>query len=519
MKTRKNFKLPESIRLRNYQVNAKDTAIQLITEQPSTWHLFSSPTGTGKSLIELKLLEEIPQSILVTPRLEIIAGMMDKLKHDVDGISDTELINLSKQYGIITPVRLRNILAKGELDFYPSVCIVDEAHHDLADTYQDINMYLNGVPKVGFTATPYRGTPRATQKFHQQWHDTINVCITLAEAIERGYCSLPSTKVWPLIDDDLINVMNGEFKVASTEYEVCDKISAIVTRCNMFFDRRQKLWDRPTMFSVPTTRSAIELTNALLNAGLPAMRVTQDTPRSMRALAFERTVKCETALVQIDVVSEGVDLPIRRLIDLKPTMSPVRWVQQIGRIMRPITDGEDAPEYICCCRNLERHCYLMEGMFPTSTILEAQTTFSAPSVRSGVRAVGLEGLGRFTITPVSLLDGTTVFTYNLVHVDGFKRTEYFVVVHPNYPDPVYGVKESTKDSNNEIKWGRWRLVESLPDLKGCQTAKAWDLTERQSAKWTKECQQSGLNPHKKITAREFQILPFLQNCGLNFRKH
>lgn len=515
MKSRLDFKLPESIKLRDYQDNAVSTAQQLIELQPENPHLFSSPTGTGKSLIELKLLQDIPNSILITPRLEIIAGMMDKLGHYVDGMSDNDLISLSKNYGIITPIRLRNILAKGELEFYPSVCIVDECHHDLADTYQDITMYLNGVPKVGFTATPFRGTPRGTQTFHKQWNDTINVCITLQDAINQGYCSLPETTIWPLIDDDLINVTNGEFKVASTEYEVCNVMTPIVTRCKQFYDNRQKMWDRPTMFSVPTTRTAIELTNALNNAGLPAMRVTQETPRNTRNNVFTKVVDCQVALVQIDIVSEGVDLPIRRLIDLKPTMSPVRWVQQIGRIMRPSTNP---PEYICCCRNLERHCYLMEGMFPNSTVVDCQTAFKAPSTRSGIRAVGLEGLGRFTITPVSLLNGATVFTYNLVHTEGFKRTEYFVIVHPNFPEPVYGKKESTKNDRGEMSWGRWQLVESLPDLKGCQTAKLWDLTEKQSAKWTRECESKGLNPHKKISNREFQLLPFLQNTGLNFSR-
>lgn len=514
---RNKFKLPDSIIPRDYQENFPTLARDLISTAPDTWHLFSAPTGTGKSIAELLALSRIPDSILITPRIEIIAGMMEKLGHYVNGLSDEALVGLSWSYGITTPIRLRSILSKGLLSFMPSVLLLDECHHDLASTYQDITMYLNGCPKVGLTATPYRGTPKQTEAFRSQWGNTVHSLIDLPTSIAKGYCTLPTPTIWPLLDDDTLDIQNGEFKLNSlnSAITVQQSLLNVANRVKQFYCSKTKLYDKPTMFSLSNTNVVNYLSNALTKSNLPHMCVTQETSRIDRQKAFNKVISNTHLLLQINVVSEGVDLPIERLIDLSPTLSPVKWVQQLGRIMRPNLQ----PEYICCCRNLERHCYLMEGLFPNSTVKDAQEAFEGKpsfSKRSGTRVVGLEGLGKFAVTPIHLLDGTVGFLYNLVHTSGYQRTEYLAFVHPNFPDPVRGMKIN-KEVNGEMKWGKWNLVGSLPDLKGCISAKTYELSDKQKVKWNNTAQTVGLNPHKLITVREYQILPFLLDTGLKFR--
>jgi hypothetical protein len=531
----KPVQIPSTITPRSYQNKFLDTAHEQLHYHPNQWHLFSAPTNTGKSLCELMFLQAFPNSILVTPRLEIIAGMLDKLGHYVDDLTDKQLIDISWQYGIITPVRLRNILAKGELSFQPSYICLDEAHHSLAESWEDLHMYLNGCPVIGLTATPYRGTPKGTKKFREQWGNKVHEIISLKDSVKQGYFHIPKTVMWPLVDDDTIDVTNGEFNVTKADEVIIDRIKALVNRCTVsrFYCKNSKLWDKPTIFSVPSTETAIQLTNELNNAGLATSVVIQSTPRKLRRNIFQKLVNCSTAIVQIDVVSEGVDLPVRRIVDIRPTMSPVKWIQQVGRI-RAVPDDPTPPEYICCCRNLERHAYLMEGHLPNSSVKEAQEAFGdcLPSAndptkfdynltkRMGVRAVGLEGLGRFTYSHVQLLNGLWCITYNLVHVDGFSRNEYYVLVHPNFPEPVYGIKTSTVDqSTNEMKWGHWRVIESIPDLKGCSTLQIKNeefLSEKQRNRWTEDAERLGLNPHQQVTNRKLQSLFFLRNTGLRF---
>ena len=120
------------------------------------------------------------------------------------------------------------------------------------------------------------------------------------------------------------------------------------------------------------------------------MLVVGGTPGEQRRAAFAATAARRAALVQVSVVSEGVDLPgLRRLVDCRPTLSPVYWLQCLGRIRRPVPSGEPPPEYICTNRNLSRHCYLLEGMLPLAAVREAQGAFETPSRRMGIRVVGL----------------------------------------------------------------------------------------------------------------------------------
>lgn len=518
---RKTFQVDKTYRY--YQRTFIDTAKGLIRSNPSQWHLFTSPTGTGKSICILGLLSELENSICITPRIEIIAGMLEDLGYYTDDMTVDDIVSTGWKYGIITPIRFRNMLSKGELSYLPSCLIIDEAHHDLANTYADIAMYLNGVTKIGLTATGYRGTPEQTKRFQAQWNDTIYQLLSLQEAVEEGFCSFPTAELWPMVDDDLIDVSAGDFRVKSVESAIGSQFDSIKSKVTRMFDRSSRLYDRPTMITVPGGNAARELEKYLIGNALPALAITQDTKRKDRSTAFQACQNSIAILIQINVVSEGVNLPkLRRIIDLSPTMSPVKWVQQIGRITRPVEQGEPQPEYICCCRNLERHGYLMEGLFPSTKIKEAQEAFTDDegipkySSRSGTRLLGLEGLGKFTRVPVFMLDGTVAFMYNLVHTEGFKRTEYIALVHPCHADVVYGVKESANDGT-VMKWGKWRLIEQLPELKKCHSAKVYPLTPKQENRWKESAEHFGLNPHRTINTREFQILPFLRDTNLRFR--
>src|SRR5262249_6867551 len=143
-----------------------------------------------------------------------------------------------------------------------------------------------------------------------------------------------------------------------------------------------------------------------------AFVVSSDTPKGERRLAFKATEACVAALLHINIVTEGVDLKLRRLVDASPTMSPVKWVQQFGRITRPVAEGERAPEYVCTNRNVLRHAYALEGAVPVAAVVEAEKVFPR-SERAHVRALGLEAIGRFKPTQLKLTNGSTAHFYSL----------------------------------------------------------------------------------------------------------
>lgn len=512
-------------KLRDYQERA---VRDMVKREKGGRYLYAGPTGCGKSIVELEALSQMPEALLVTPRLEIIAGMLDKQGVNCNGFSDAKLAEVALDYRITTPIRLRNKLAKGNLEWLPDTIIIDEAHHSIADTYQDVTAFLPGRTIFGLTATPYRGTPRSTKDFYDLWNDEVTWIITLKKAAERGLISIPKVEVWPLVDDDLIQIVNGEFRTESVNDATRPHLVEVANRCRQFlrevpeyypgnhypsdFDRE---WDMPTLFAVGSTALVLDLVDRLNTAGCPAVGVTQDTPRAERNRAFADCIAGRVAIVQIDVVSEGVDLPIRRLVDLRTTLSPVRWIQQVGRITRP----GGISYYVCCCRNLERFAYLMEGMIPASKVGEAQQAFPLPTTRSVTRAIGLEGVGRFQAVEIPLDDGCLGQLYTLYSHDEFRKTEWAVLLHPAVADPLVAFKQNTKLDDGRVDYKvRWQKVNGLPsDLKGFASTPPGTLSEKQGIWWGKSAIYRGISPNANASRKNFQALAVLENTNSFFR--
>jgi hypothetical protein len=198
-------------------------------------------------------------------------------------------------------------------------------------------------------------------------------------------------------------------------------------------------------------------------------------------------------LVTVRVLGEGVDLPwLRRLVDARPTLSPVMWLQQLGRITRPkececvpgsrpcaaTTGGGSGsgsgagsgsgtgagtgsgsgsgsgagagagagaggscgcgatPIYIATNRNYERHAYLLGGVVPRASVAAAQKAFERPSTRTAARALGLERLRRFKAIPLPLVGGVTGHMYSLFIPGARETRELCALVDPQDAVPL-----------------------------------------------------------------------------------
>jgi hypothetical protein len=487
---------------RDYQrIGILDAVTWLRTAAAGSVRCYAAPTGSGKSVIELAVQDALDGAWIVTPVLEIIAGLLDKLGVEVPA-SEDRLIAAAFDRRITTPIRLRNMLLAGDGPADIRYLILDEAHHDNADTYQQLDLMLS-CPKVGYTATPYRGTTKGTAVFCARWGEPVWI-LTYPEAIERGVISMPRCRVVPILDDDLIAVQNGEFVVSQVNAQT--PLDAVIELCRVHVEKGT--WDRPTMFACPSTLLAQLLDSALNAAGLPSVCVTGDTPRAERDAAFADTVARRRALVQVRIAGEGIDLPIRRLIDLAPAMSPVLFLQRFGRATRPVPPGEDPPEYVCCNRNLLRHAYLLEGCLPPAVVADAQKAFP-PGKRNGARVIGLEALGRFKEVDVPLANGLTGFLYCLSSVEGTKVENYAAFVHPMLETPIWAVRTDPKNADGTRDFGRWRRCSAPADLSGFASIPAPACTDKQLAWWKRDAKRWGLDPDVKPNRRAFQALPIL----------
>ena len=487
--------------LRDYQQTAVDYAADFLrTADAGKRLLLASPTGTGKSFMELALQDRIPGSWIVTPKVEIVAGLLAKRGLYVEGLPEDFVMRSAANEGIYTPIRLRNLLLAGEVKPPPAI-ILDEAHHDTAESWQDIHLLCGYPPAVGFTASPFRGTPKSTAEFRKEWGEPV-WAISLPDAVERGVLSFPSCSTTPLVDDDQIDVSNGELVARQVNEAVTSRIHD-AARLVLLEDHKPAI---PTMFSVPSLDCTECLKLALSSQGIPAAVVTAKTQYSERQTAFRACVEREAVLVQVAVVSEGVDLPIRCLIDCSPTLSPVKWLQQFGRITRP----GGLSHYIATNRNLLRHGYLLDGCLPPAAMIQAQSVFPLSSRSTGLRAIGLEGVGRFKPVEVPLKSGLKALMYAMSSMEGHKRTDYCVIVHPCNSDITWARKDSRKnETTGELSWGKWYRCEPPTELTGFASLPPSPLSDKQRDWWKRSAGSRGLDATAEINKKQFPVLPVL----------
>lgn len=469
------------MQLRDYQLEG----VRLGVTSTARRLLLAAPTGCGKSLIERELLQELPGSVLVTPSREIIDGLVEK------GADESR---------IWTPIKLRNRLLDGKVA-PPPVIVFDEVHHAEADTWQQVSLSCDS-REIGLTATPYRGTPKSTANLRANWGLPIWL-IRYKEAIEAGYITMPDCKTEPLVDDDLITVTaSGEFDVQSIAAETESKLGDAVKLVESY------PLDRPTMLTLSTRELCRMFAERMT---YPTRIVDGDTPRDERLAAFADCLASRAVLIQIAVVSEGVDLAIRRLFDFAPTMSPVVFVQRFGRAMRPLTDDEKSrgivSQYIATNRNLLRFSWALDGIMPISKLIEAQTAFAGPSARDGARVVGLEGLGRFKPNEVRLANGLDATMYQLEAKDATTNgvRQFLCITHPTSVDPFWCTRVNIAGG-----YGRWCRCDAPVGLTGFASGRASALTDKQRAWWERDAAKYGLDPSPElINRRMFAVLPAL----------
>jgi hypothetical protein len=436
--------------------------------------LYYGPTGVGKGVIERAILARIPDSIIITPSAEIMTG--DR---------------------IWTPVKYRNRAMAG-LDI-PHTIIWDEAHHEVMSNVVASDLWaLNPDARwIGFTATPYRATWRATQELRKAWPNQRPI-LTWDQAIQGGWIQIPEIQLVPLADDDKLVVANGEFTISS-----CNDITvSILRRLKALLDGRSDVILFP---STEICRTFADLASCNL--------VLADTPRADRDRAYEECQK-GVPFCTVAVVSEGWDAPwLDRLIDARPTMSPVRWVQAFGRVTRP---GK-VRTYLCTNRNLERHGYLLEGCLPAQVMPQAQTMFKKPTTRTVFR-LGLEVLGRLKRIPFRLLSGSEGSMYTVRRMEFEGDTEYVVLARPDQIEPLVATRKNRVAIDGTRTYGRWQRCDLPEDFQGYQTA-PWtgSLSDKQLAWWRRSARAFGLDPEPPKVAREFQILPVLSDLKVRLR--
>lgn len=310
------------------------------------------PTGTGKTVI----FAEFPRFFRMKKRLLVLAHreeLLDQAREKILRANPelcVEIEQAGRRASVDTNVVVASVatLVRSELarlkalnpdDFF--LIVVDEAHHAIAPTYQDILTHLGVFAPdtrkllVGFTATPKRGDSQGLDAVFEE----ISYARDLPDMVRAGYLSpLAAYRVETDIDLAGVKTRMGDFVTSQLSQAVnITERNELVVRMH-----QQYLQSRPTLCFCVDVAHTHKLAEAFTKAGIAAAAVTGEMDRTDRArvLAGFAAGKYQV-LTNCMVLTEGYDeSSVAGILLARPTKSALLYTQMIGRGTR-LHPGKD----------------------------------------------------------------------------------------------------------------------------------------------------------------------------------
>lgn len=334
--------------LRPYQQEAKENIFTAWDECDNV--LFQMPTGTGKTRLFSSIISDIKtwgvqntssvKILIIAHRIELIEQISEnlqkyKVSHGIIAGGKPRDLKYSVQVASIqTITHHNNIDLASALNV--NFIIIDEAHHSTANSYKKLWELYPATKKLGVTATPWRMNHMGFSNIY----DKLIVSDSINKFIEDGWLSPYS--YYSINDNSYIfNDINGidefdiegDYKVSALE-RVMDRSSI---RANLLKSYRKYANGKKGIIYSISRKHSDHICSEYKEAGVNIVRIDSKTPRDERRLYVQRFKNGQIdIIVNVDIFSEGFDCPDIEFIQLaRPTRSLVKYLQQVGRGLRP----------------------------------------------------------------------------------------------------------------------------------------------------------------------------------------
>lgn len=347
--------------------------------------LLLSSTGTGKTLASAFALREMnPRRALFLVHREQIAKQAIRSYKLVFGSSrsygllsgtskDKEQDFLFATMQMMAKPDIYTQFSKDEFD----VIILDECHHAGADSYQRIMGYFTPKFWLGMTASPDTNNYDIYSIFDHH----IAYEIRLQQALEEDllcpfhYFGITDLEIDGEVFDDNAGVRNFANLVSDA------RIDYVIEQANYYGFSGERV---KGLIFCSRKEEAWELSRKFNERGYRTEALTGDDSPSRREEVISRLTDDENEerqldyILTVDIFNEGVDIPeINQVIMLRPTQSPVVFIQQLGRGLRK----SEGKEYVVILDFIGN--YMNNFMIPIA--LSGDRSYNKDSMRRYVR--------------------------------------------------------------------------------------------------------------------------------------
>ena len=315
--------------------------------------LLISATGTGKTYASAFAMRELgfKRVLFLVHRNQIANQAKQSYEKVFNGTVTTGRVTGKYQdydadyiFATIQTMSKEDTLKQFEPSAFDAI-IIDEAHHSAANSYKVVMDYFKPKFWLGMTATPDRRiTSNDEINIYEIFNHQIAYEIRLQHAMEEDL--LCPFHYFGITDLEIIadEGKTKEEKMENFRYLTSDERVVNVMKQAEYFgysgDRVKGL------IFCSRNNEAHELSKKFNEKGWRTEVLTGENSEEERTAAIERLAGEESAdaidyIISVDIFSEGVDVPeINQVIMLRPTESPIIFVQQLGRGLRKAEDKE-----------------------------------------------------------------------------------------------------------------------------------------------------------------------------------
>lgn len=325
-----------------------------IVQEKKNKALLISATGTGKTYASAFGLRDVinPRKALFIVHREQIAKQAMESYQRVFGRQHEDGTPLT--YGLLSGNRkdlksdllfsTMQMMAKAEIhdNFAPDefdVIVLDEVHHAGAESYQKIMSYFKPKLWLGMTASP----DTTHYDIYSIFDHNIAYEIRLQQALEENllcpfhYFGITDLEINGEVFDDTTGVRNFRYLVSDDRVDYIIQQAEYYGHCGdrvkglIFCSRKKEAEELSRRFNLRGYHTAF----------LSSEDDIEKRQKTIVKLVGEDSGETLDYIFTVDIFNEGVDIQeINQVIMLRPTESPIVFIQQLGRGLRKYPEKE-----------------------------------------------------------------------------------------------------------------------------------------------------------------------------------
>lgn len=414
------------------------TNLKKIIEAGEKRALLISATGTGKTYASAFALRELEfkRVLFLVHRGQIAKQSLKSYKKVFGNDISMGLVTGKCQdydadfiFATIQTLSKDEMLEKYDRQAFDAI-VIDEAHHSSANSYKKVMDYFTPELWLGMTATPdKRDDNLEGQNIYEIFNHQIAYEIRLQDAMEEDL--LCPFHYFGITDLEVIS------DAGKTAWEKTENFRHLTSD-----ERVYNIMKQAQFFGYSGERvkglifcsridEAKELSKKMNAKGWRTLVLSGSDSENARTEAIERLAGEESDealdyILSVDIFSEGVDVPeINQVIMLRPTESPIIFIQQLGRGLRK-AEGKEFVVIIDFIGNYRKN-------------------FMIPIALSGDRSYNKDNIRRYVTEGGRIIPGAST-----VHFDKISRQRIFQSIdNANFSD-IKLIRENYRNLKDKL---------------------------------------------------------------------